>query len=83
MEKIFYHFIFINFFYFYFLSREEQEVALAEYIKYLENYENKHLGNFRRIYPGPNTEKYDKFFQNSGSLFQETVAFKARSELAR
>ncbi|CAE1276358.1 TTLL6_13 [Acanthosepion pharaonis] len=64
-------------------SKEEQEVALAEYLKYLENYEDKHIGNFRRIYPSPSAERYDKFFQSSGSLFQETVAFKARTELAR
>lgn len=64
-------------------SKEEQEVAYAEYIKYLEIYENKHLGNFRRIYPTANTDKYDKFFQINSSLFQETLAFKVRSELAR
>ena len=46
-------------------------------------YEDAHLGNFRRIFPAEGTEKYDKFFQNSGSLYQETAAFKARSECAR
>ena len=46
-------------------------------------YEDAHLGNFRRIYPAEGSEKYDKYFQNSGSLYQETAAFKARSECAR
>ena len=41
------------------------------------------MGNFRRIYPAVGTEKYEKFFHSSGTLFQETAAFKARSELAR
>jgi tubulin polyglutamylase TTLL6/13 len=41
------------------------------------------MGNFRRIYPTNATDKYDKFFHSCGTLFQETAAFKARSELAR
>ena len=41
------------------------------------------MGNFRRIYPCAGFEKYDKFFHSSGTLFQETAAFKARSEMAR
>lgn len=63
--------------------REELEIAQAQYIEVLERYENNHLGNFRRIYPNPGYEKYEKFFHSSGSLFQETAAFKARSEMAR
>nr|XP_022333059.1 tubulin polyglutamylase ttll6-like isoform X23 [Crassostrea virginica] len=64
-------------------TREELEIAQAQYIEVLERYENNHLGNFRRIYPNPGYEKYEKFFHSSGSLFQETAAFKARSEMAR
>ncbi|KAK3096766.1 hypothetical protein FSP39_003043 [Pinctada imbricata] len=65
-------------------TREELELAQAQYIEVLERYENNHLGNFRRIYPLPDTKaRYDKFFHHSGTLFQETAAFKARSELAR
>ncbi|XP_052793533.1 tubulin polyglutamylase ttll6-like isoform X26 [Mya arenaria] len=64
-------------------TREELDLAQAQYIESLEKYENNHLGNFRRIYPGPGTDKYEKFFHSSGTLFQETAAFKARSELAR
>ena len=64
--------------------REELELAQAQYLEVLERYENNHLGNFRRIYPLAGTkERYDKFFHHSGTLFQETAAFKARSELAR
>ncbi|KAJ8304722.1 hypothetical protein KUTeg_018305 [Tegillarca granosa] len=65
------------------LCNFELELAQSQYIDSLERYENNHMGNFRRIYPGPNTDKYDKFFHSSGTLFQETAAFKARSELAR
>ncbi|XP_062575676.1 tubulin polyglutamylase ttll6-like isoform X11 [Saccostrea cucullata] len=64
-------------------TREELEIAQAQYQEVLERYENNHMGNFRRIYPNPGYEKYEKFFHSSGSLFQETAAFKARSEMAR
>ncbi|XP_071166357.1 tubulin polyglutamylase ttll6-like isoform X21 [Mytilus edulis] len=64
-------------------SKEELELAQNQYQEYLERYENNHMGNFRRIYPAPGSEKYEKFFHSSGTLFQETAAFKARSEMAR
>ncbi|XP_064123223.1 tubulin polyglutamylase TTLL13 isoform X4 [Loxodonta africana] len=48
-----------------------------------ERYEDSHLGGYRRIYPGPDTEKYAPFFKHNGSLFQETAASKAREECAR
>lgn len=48
-----------------------------------EHYEDTHLGGYRRIYPGPDTEKYAPFFKHNGSLFQETAASKAREECAR
>ena len=38
---------------------------------------------YRRIYPQNNEDKYAKFFENSGSLFQETAASKARIECAK
>lgn len=42
------------------------------------------MGNFRRIYPCPGLEKYDPFFkQNSISVFQDTVASRAREEASR
>jgi tubulin polyglutamylase TTLL6/13 len=37
----------------------------------------------RRVYPNGNEEKYEKYFENSGSLFQETTASKARTECSR
>ena len=63
--------------------REELEVQQAAYLKQLDKFELENLGNFRRIYPRPGMEHYDKFFHSSGSLFQETAAYKARSEAAR
>lgn len=48
-----------------------------------ERYEDSHLGGYRRIYPGPDSEKYAPFFKHNGSLFQETAASKAREECAR
>ena len=58
-------------------------MAQQQYLEQLERYENSHMGNFRRIFPTPGCEKYDKYFHSSGTLFQETAAFRARSELAR
>ncbi|XP_074256123.1 tubulin polyglutamylase TTLL13 isoform X6 [Saimiri boliviensis] len=58
---------------------EPSQVAMLDQ----EQYEDSHLGKYRRIYPGPDTEKYARFFKHSGSLFQETAASKAREECAR
>ncbi|XP_046511049.1 tubulin polyglutamylase TTLL13 [Equus quagga] len=58
---------------------ESSHVAMLDQ----EHYEDTHLGGYRRIYPGPDTEKYAPFFKHNGSLFQETAASKAREECAR
>ncbi|XP_041320948.1 neugrin isoform X1 [Pyrgilauda ruficollis] len=63
--------------------RREQESSQAAWLAQAETYENEHLGGFRRIYPAPGTEKYEPFFQQSRSLFQETAASKAREVYAR
>ena len=64
--------------------REELDKAQARWLEEQEKYEETHLGNFRRIYPCKHAaERYDRFFHSSGSLYQETAAFKARSECAR
>ncbi|XP_054372188.1 tubulin polyglutamylase TTLL13 isoform X1 [Molothrus ater] len=63
--------------------RREQESSQAAWLAQAETYENEHLGGFRRIYPAPGTEKYEPFFQQSRSLFQDTAASKAREEYAR
>ncbi|XP_029814616.1 guanosine-3',5'-bis(diphosphate) 3'-pyrophosphohydrolase MESH1 [Manacus vitellinus] len=63
--------------------RREQESSQAAWLAQAETYENEHLGGFRRIYPAPGTEKYEPFFHQGRSLFQETAASKAREEHAR
>ncbi|KAI0235683.1 Tubulin polyglutamylase TTLL13P [Lamellibrachia satsuma] len=63
--------------------REELDRAQQKWMAELDRYEKAHMGNFRRIYPEEGSEKYDKFFHNSGSLYQETAACKARSMCAR
>ena len=66
------------------LYREELDKAQAKWLVEQDKYEETHLGNFRRVFPtANNSEKYEKFFHSSGSLYQETAAFKARSECAR
>uniref|UniRef100_A0A8D0EAA0 Tubulin tyrosine ligase like 13 n=1 Tax=Salvator merianae TaxID=96440 RepID=A0A8D0EAA0_SALMN len=59
------------------------ESSQAAWLAQAEKYENSHLGGYRRIFPSRGTEKYTPFFKHSGSLFQETVASKAREECAR
>ncbi|XP_070619628.1 tubulin polyglutamylase TTLL13 isoform X4 [Erythrolamprus reginae] len=63
--------------------REQMESSHAAWLAQSEKYENSHLGHYRRIFPSYGTEKYSPFFKHSGSLFQETVASKAREECAR
>ncbi|KAI7792587.1 tubulin polyglutamylase ttll6 [Triplophysa rosa] len=62
---------------------EELRQSQATSMEQMQRYEAKHMGGFRRIFPREGGEKYDKYFQHSGSLFQETAASKAREECAR
>ncbi|CAF1520442.1 unnamed protein product, partial [Adineta ricciae] len=64
--------------------REEQEDLAQQWQKEIEKWEDQHMGNYRRIYPGPDTaEKYDRFYTQSGTLYSETAASKARLEQAK
>lgn len=65
------------------VKREENCENLTQQMDLLKKYEDTHLGDFRRVYPNGNEEKYEKYFENSGSLFQETTASKARTECSR
>ena len=64
-------------------STKKEEIDESATLLNLTKYEDSHIGNFRRIYPENNEEEYQRFFENSCSLFQETAASKARSECAR
>lgn len=47
-------------------------------------WEDDHMGNFRRIYSCFDEDKYQPFFtQNALSVFQDTVASRAREEASR
>ncbi|UJR08124.1 hypothetical protein I4U23_012400 [Adineta vaga] len=64
--------------------REEQEDLAQQWQKEIEKWEDEHMGNYRRIYPLPEVmEIYEKYFLQAGTLYSETVASKARSELAK
>lgn len=64
--------------------REEQEDLAQQWQREIEQWENQHLGNYRRIYPTPETiPKYEQFFTQSGTLYSETAASKARIEQAK
>lgn len=46
-------------------------------------WEEEHMGNFRKVYPVSDSEKYDNFFIEAyHSLYQETAASRARKEHA-
>ncbi|XP_030663859.1 tubulin polyglutamylase TTLL6 isoform X2 [Nomascus leucogenys] len=62
---------------------EEAKGFQAVQLKKTETYEKENCGGFRLIYPSLNSEKYEKFFQDNNSLFQNTVASRAREEYAR
>ena len=64
--------------------REEQEDLAQQWQKEVTVWEDEHIGNYRRIYPGRDTaEKYDQFLVQSGTLYSETAASKARIEQAK
>lgn len=55
-----------------------------DYLQRQFQWEDDHMGNFRRIYPCLNGDKYQSFFtQNPLSVFQDTVASRAREEASR
>ncbi|XP_070623587.1 tubulin polyglutamylase TTLL6 isoform X2 [Erythrolamprus reginae] len=62
---------------------EEFKNCQAVWLQQAEIYEENNTGGFRRIYPDSESDRYDKFFQQNSSLFQETVASRAREEYAR
>ncbi|MEJ1288410.1 tubulin tyrosine ligase-like family member 6 [Cricetulus griseus] len=65
------------------MRMEEVKGFQAVRLQKTEEYERKNCGGFRLIYPGLNLEKYEKFFQDNSSLFQNTVASRARELYAR
>ncbi|EZA61973.1 Tubulin polyglutamylase TTLL13 [Ooceraea biroi] len=55
-----------------------------DYVQRQFQWEDNHMGNFRRIYPCSGEDKYQSFFtQNALSVFQDTVASRAREEASR
>jgi len=68
-------------------TRHQQSKETLEsdrvFLEMMEQWELDNCGGYRRIYPKGNEHKYKQFFQQSGSLFTETVASKARQECAR
>lgn len=62
---------------------EEAKGFQAVRLEKTEKYEKENRGGFRLIYPTLNSEKYEKFFQDNNSLFQNTVASRAREVYAR
>ncbi|KAI5128732.1 Tubulin Polyglutamylase Ttll6 [Manis pentadactyla] len=57
---------------------EEVKGFQAVRLEKTEKYEKENCGGFRLIYPSLNSEKYEKFFQDNNSLFQNTVTSRAR-----
>ena len=59
-------------------TRQQQSQETLEsdkaYSLVLEQFEANNCGGFRCVYPCVNEHKYKPFFQQSGSLFTETVS---------
>lgn len=55
------------------LSQEEKLILIKNAQKERDDYENKHLGNFVKLYPfGDDSEKiYDEFIQYAQKLYEE------------
>ncbi|EDV26522.1 uncharacterized protein TRIADDRAFT_22537 [Trichoplax adhaerens] len=64
-------------------KREEAAQNYEKQQKVSKDYEDKNCVGYRRIYPEGNVEEYEKYFVESGSLFQETAASRSRRELAK
>ncbi|KAL5967771.1 Tubulin polyglutamylase ttll6, partial [Taenia solium] len=64
-------------------SREDMNAEMERWAAKALEYENEHLGNFRRIYPSKNNEQYEKFINSTTTLFTETATFKARMQHSR
>ncbi|KAG7198138.1 hypothetical protein KM043_005557 [Ampulex compressa] len=65
-------------------SMAKLEKTEDDYMQRQFKWEDEHMGNFRRIYPSADSEKYAPFFkQTSISVFQDTVASRAREEASR
>ncbi|XP_008269563.1 tubulin polyglutamylase TTLL6 isoform X1 [Oryctolagus cuniculus] len=62
---------------------EEAQGFQAMWLAKTEKYEKENHGGFRLIYPSLNSEKYEKFFQDNSSVFQNTAASRAREVYAR
>ncbi|XP_074199092.1 tubulin polyglutamylase TTLL6 isoform X3 [Camelus bactrianus] len=62
---------------------EEVKGFQAVRLEKTEKYEMENCGGFRLIYPSVNSQKYEKFFQDNNSLFQNTVTSRAREVYAR
>ncbi|KAG8514932.1 Tubulin polyglutamylase TTLL6 [Galemys pyrenaicus] len=62
---------------------EEVKGFQAVRVEKTEKYEKEHCGGFRLIYPSLISDKYQKFFQENNSLFQNTIASRARELYAR
>ncbi|CAK9825756.1 Tubulin polyglutamylase ttll6 [Anthophora retusa] len=55
-----------------------------DYLQKQFKWEDEHMGNFRRIYPCAESEKYEHYFrQTSISVYQDTAASRAREEASR
>uniref|UniRef100_A0A8C5K8C9 Tubulin tyrosine ligase-like family, member 6 n=1 Tax=Jaculus jaculus TaxID=51337 RepID=A0A8C5K8C9_JACJA len=65
------------------IRMEEVRGFQAARIQKTEKYEMENCGGFRLIYPSLNLEQYEKFFQDNSSLFQNTVASRARELCAQ
>ncbi|KAK2579476.1 hypothetical protein KPH14_010790 [Odynerus spinipes] len=66
------------------ISPSKPERSEQNHVERQSKWEDEHAGNFRRIYPCKDGDKYQPFFKQCGTtVFQETVASRAREEASK
>lgn len=65
-------------------TTSKPEKLEEDYLQKQFKWEEEHMGNFRRIYPCSDCEKYEPFFKQTNiSVYQDTAASRAREEASR
>lgn len=65
-------------------TTSKPEKLEEDYLQKQFKWEDEHMGNFRRIYPCSDSEKYEPFFKQTNiSVYQDTAASRAREEASR
>ena len=60
------------------ISRAEKKEKVQEIRESRDSWERKHMGGYRKIYPGDGCERYDVFIQSADKIWQEWTGAKVK-----